>query len=97
MKRIALLVLVLSIAFEALPTEAVQIIRWERLPLAVPLIVGQERVIFIDRNVRVGIEPAVGEHLRVQSAGGALYLRASAPIESTRVQLQDVDSSALIL
>ncbi|HRY88402.1 MAG TPA: TIGR03749 family integrating conjugative element protein [Rubrivivax sp.] len=77
--------------------QAVEILRWERLPLAVPLVVGQERVVFIDRNIRVGVPPSVGEHLRVQSAGGAIYLRASQPIAPTRLQLQDVESGALIL
>jgi hypothetical protein len=33
----------------------------------------------------------------VQSAGGAIYLRATQPIPPTRLQLQDVDSGALIL
>lgn len=79
------------------PAQAVEILRWERLPLAVPLVVGQERVVFIDRNVRVGVPPAVSEQLRVQSAGGAIYLRASQPIPPTRLQLQDVESGALIL
>src|SRR3546814_3072535 len=50
-----------------------------RSPLAVPLVVGQERIVFIDRNVRVGIPVSVGERLRVQSAGGAVYLRANEP------------------
>lgn len=77
--------------------QALEILRWERLPLAVPLKVGQERVIFIDRNVRVGVPPSVGKRLRVQSAAGAIYLRASEPIEPTRIQLQDADSGALIL
>jgi hypothetical protein len=36
---------------------AVEILRWERLPLAVPLVVGQERVVFIERNVRIGVPP----------------------------------------
>ena len=57
----------------------------------------QERVVFIDRNVRVGVPASVGDHLRVQSAGGAIYLRASEPIPPTRLQLQDVESGALIL
>ncbi|MDP9124386.1 MAG: TIGR03749 family integrating conjugative element protein [Pseudomonadota bacterium] len=78
-------------------SHAVEILRWERLPLAVPLVVGQERVIFIDHNVRIGVPSGVGEQLRVQSAGGAIYLRASVPIPSTRLQLQDVESGALIL
>ncbi|MGU2476434.1 DUF3438 family protein, partial [Pseudomonas aeruginosa] len=34
---------------------AVEILRWERMPLALPLKVGQERIVFIDRNVRVGV------------------------------------------
>jgi hypothetical protein len=54
-------------------------------------------VVFIDRNVRVGVPASVGDHLRVQSAGGAIYLRASESIPPTRLQLQDVESGALIL
>jgi len=81
----------------ALPVQAVEILRWERLPLAVPLVVGQERIVFIDRNVRVGVPASVGERLRVQSAGGAVYLRADEPIEPTRLQLQDADTGELIL
>ncbi|MHA5544215.1 TIGR03749 family integrating conjugative element protein, partial [Pseudomonas aeruginosa] len=50
-----------------------------------------------DRNVRVGVPAGVGERLRVQSAGGAVYLRANEPIEPTRLQLQDADTGALIL
>ncbi|KAG0753078.1 hypothetical protein G6F24_013197 [Rhizopus arrhizus] len=78
-------------------SQAVEILRWERLPLPVPLVVGQERVVFIDRNVRVGVPASLGDHLRVQRAGGAIYLRASEPIPPTRLQLQDVESGALIL
>ncbi|WP_026291891.1 TIGR03749 family integrating conjugative element protein [Marinobacterium rhizophilum] len=85
------------LALVAVPAQAVEILRWERLPLAVPLVVGQERIVFIDRNVRVGFPARVGERLRVQSAGGAVYLRASEPIEPTRLQLQDADTGALIL
>lgn len=79
------------------PVQAVEILRWERLPLAVPLVVGQERIVFIDRNVRVGVPASVGERLRVQSAGGAVYLRADESIEPTRLQLQDADTGELIL
>ena len=34
-----------------------------------------EEGIFIDRNVRIGVPASVGDRLRVQSAGGAIYLR----------------------
>lgn len=76
---------------------AVEILHWTRMPLAIPLVVGQERVVFIDRNVRVGVPPDIADRLRVQSAGGAIYLRASDTIAPTRLQLQDVESGALIL
>lgn len=87
------------LATTGLPTavQALEILRWERLPLAVSLHVDQERVVFIDRNVRVGVPASLAGRLRVQSAGGAIYLRASEPIEPTRLQLQDADSGALIL
>lgn len=78
-------------------TQAVEILRWERLPLVIPLLVNQERVIFIDRNIRVGVPASLGDRLRVQSTGGALYLRANAPIEPTRLQLQDANDGTVIL
>lgn len=78
-------------------SQAVEIRRWERLPLSVPLQVGEERVVFVDRRVRVGVPAGVGERLRVQSAGGALYLRASEALGPTRLQVQDVETGELLL
>lgn len=86
----------LALSF-ASSSRALEVMRWDRLPLPIPLIVGQERVIFIDRNVRVGVPAPIGEQLRVQSAAGAIYLLAKAPIEPSRLQLQDAESGALIL
>ncbi|EOX6785687.1 TIGR03749 family integrating conjugative element protein [Pseudomonas aeruginosa] len=97
MKHPVLALLGLLVVVAAPVAHAVEILRWERMPLAVPLKVGQERIVFIDRNVRVGVPAGVGDRLRVQSAGGAVYLRASEPIEPTRLQLQDADTGALIL
>ena len=77
--------------------QAVEIRHWQRLPLGVPLAVGHERVIFLDQPVRVGLPPALSGNLRVQSANDALYLLASAPFPSTRLQLQLPDSGELIL
>lgn len=95
MKRLGLfLVLYVGLVSSSL---AVEILRWQRLPLTVPLVVSQERVILIDRNVRVGVPASLGERLRVQTAGGAIYLRANSPIEPTRLQLQDAENGALIL
>jgi integrating conjugative element protein (TIGR03749 family) len=87
-----------ALAMLATPiAQAVEILRWERLPLAVPLVIGQERIVFVERNVRIGVPASVGNRLRVQSAAGALYLLASEPIEPVRLQLQDADTGTVIL
>ncbi|AXL70964.1 TIGR03749 family integrating conjugative element protein [Pseudomonas aeruginosa] len=78
-------------------THATELLRWERLPLAVPLVVGQERIVFVDRNVRIGVPASVGGRLRVQSAAGAIYLLANEPIEPVRLQVQDADTGTVIL
>ena len=77
--------------------QAVELMHWERLPLAVPLVINQERVIFVDGDVRVGVPSILTGKLRVQSTGGTLYLRASEAIAPTRVQLQTVATGEIIL
>ena len=74
-----------------------EVIRWQRLPITVPLHVGQERILFLDRSMRVAVPNAIVERLRVQSADGAVYLRATGAFEPTRVELQDADTGALVL
>jgi integrating conjugative element protein (TIGR03749 family) len=87
----------LALILSSIKCQAVELIRWERLPLKVPLVVGEERVLFVERNVRVGMPDSLGDRLRVQSAAGAVYLRANEPIEPTRLQLQDAVTGELIL
>ncbi|MDR3221167.1 MAG: TIGR03749 family integrating conjugative element protein [Candidatus Accumulibacter sp.] len=87
----------LALSVFVTPGQAVEVLRWQRLPLSVPLVVGEERVVFIERNVRVGVPGSIGERLRIQSASGAIYLRANEVLPLTRLQLQDVESGALIL
>jgi integrating conjugative element protein (TIGR03749 family) len=95
MKRMGLFIaLLVSLASSSSATE---ILRWQRLPLPIHLVVGQERVILMERDVRVGVPAWLGERLRIQTAGGAIYLRANSPIEPTRLQLQDAENGALIL
>ncbi|MDC6381761.1 TIGR03749 family integrating conjugative element protein [Pseudomonas graminis] len=76
---------------------AVEIQQWERIPIALPLAVGQERIVFVDQNVRVGLPRALKGKLRIQSTGGAIYLLANEPIPPTRVQLQNVASGEIML
>lgn len=76
---------------------AVEIQRWERVPLAIPLRINQERIIFVDQNVRVGLPRSLTDKLRVQSTGGAIYLFAKEAIEPTRLQLQNAKTGEIIL
>lgn len=59
--------------------------------------VGQERIVFVDQNVRVGMPRTLEGKLRIQSTGGALYLLANEPIEPTRLQLQNMTSGEIML
>ncbi|QGA59862.1 TIGR03749 family integrating conjugative element protein [Klebsiella pneumoniae] len=77
--------------------KADEFMKWERIPLQIPLQVGLERVVFVDKNVRVGFPPALNGKLRVQSTGGAVYLKADSAFPQMRVQLQDVESGEVIL
>jgi len=97
MKRVILACLASAVlAGDAL---AVEVMHWERRPLAIPLPVEEERIVTLDRNVRVGLPPALAnpEVLRVQSAGGVLYLKAFEAFETQRVRVQDVESGDVLL
>ena len=97
MKRISTLGLTVALILWGTIAQAVELMHWERLPLAVPLVINQERVIFVDEDVRVGVPSTLTGKLRVQSTGGTLYLRASEIIAPTRLQLQSVSTGEIIL
>ncbi|MDE9544486.1 TIGR03749 family integrating conjugative element protein [Xenorhabdus bovienii] len=86
-----------SLLLFSLGAKADELVKWERIPLSIALKVGQERIIFVDRNVRVGLSPSLSDKLRVQSAGGAVYLKASHAFSPTRLQLQDSENGEIIL
>lgn len=81
----------------ALPAQAVELVKWERIPLPVALHIGQERIVFVNRNVRVGFPPELKGKLRVQSTGGAVYLQSGEQFARTRLVLQDVENGEMIL
>ncbi|WP_413715607.1 TIGR03749 family integrating conjugative element protein [Serratia ureilytica] len=91
-------VLALSLAVLTMQfAQAEELMKWERIPLPIPLAVGKERVLFADKNVRVGFPLALNGKLRVQSSGGAVYLKADSAFPQTRLQLQDVETGEIIL
>ncbi|WP_426576186.1 TIGR03749 family integrating conjugative element protein [Xenorhabdus stockiae] len=87
----------LSLLLFCAGAKADELLTWERIPLSITLKVGQERIIFADRNVRVGFPPSLNDKLRVQSTGGAVYLKANSAFPSTRLQLQDSENGEIIL
>ncbi len=76
---------------------AVELMKWERIPLQIPLNVGQERIVFVDKNVRVGFPPTLNGKLRVQSSGGAVYMDANEAFPVTRLQLQNKENGEILL
>ncbi|WP_409265135.1 TIGR03749 family integrating conjugative element protein [Pseudomonas sp. KCJK8521] len=96
MMRVLILILVMASGWCS-AVGAVEVKYWDRLPLAVPLTVGQERVLMLDEDVRVGLPSAIASKLRVQSVGGTVYLRAAEALPPTRLQLQSVKTGDIIL
>lgn len=76
---------------------ATEVMSWKKIPLRVPLVVGEERVIFVDEEVRVGMPSSLAGKLRVQSTDGVVYLQASEAIDKARLQLQLAESGEHIL
>ena len=76
---------------------AVELVHWNRVPIKTTLAVGQERIVYVDRNVKLALPVALADTLRVQNAGGALYLKAAAPFPETRIPLQVVETGEIIL
>lgn len=93
-KRILLLA---SAALFVQSASADILMTWKRLPLQVDLKVKEERVIFVDKNVKVGYPAELEGKLRIQSTGGAVYLKAEERFAPTRLQLMDTASGEIIL
>lgn len=93
----ALILMLVTTAGWCAAADAVEVKYWDRLPLAIPLTVGQERILMLDEDVRVGLPSAIANKLRVQSVGGTVYLRAAQALPPTRLQLQSVKSGDIIL
>lgn len=73
------------------------LMNWKRLPLPIELKVKQERVIFVDKSVKVGYPQELEGKIRIQSTGGAVYLKALEKFGSARLQLMDINSGEIIL
>ncbi|WP_249963187.1 TIGR03749 family integrating conjugative element protein [Histophilus somni] len=77
--------------------QAELLMKWQRLPLPIDLQVEKERVILVDKNVKVGYPKALEGKIRLQSTGGAVYLKALEPFPTARLQLKDMLTNEIIL
>jgi integrating conjugative element protein (TIGR03749 family) len=77
--------------------DAVEIVRYDRAPVAVTLPVGRERLITFPTPVQFGMPPGLAEKLRVQTVGDTLYLRPGAPFAAARVAVRSLDDGRIFL
>jgi integrating conjugative element protein (TIGR03749 family) len=68
---------------------------WQKAPIKIPLVVGEERLVHFPESVSVGLPPALSNILRSQSINGTLYLLAREPFEQTRVMVRSEEGGPL--
>ena len=61
---------------------------WNKAPIAIPLVVGEERLVHFPDSVSIGLPQSLTPLLRSQSINGTLYLLASQTFEPTRVMVR---------
>ncbi|AUI65871.1 TIGR03749 family integrating conjugative element protein [Glaesserella australis] len=81
----------------SLPAQSEILMQWNRVPLPIDLNVNQERIVFVDKNVQVGLPSELDGKLRVQSTGGAVYLKANETFDLNRIQLRDMETGQIVL
>ena len=79
------------------PAFATEVVQWENIPLPVTLHVGQERIVDMGKSVRIGYPATLEGKVRLQSAGGKVFLLANTMFPATRIQLRDTGRGELIL
>jgi len=79
---------------ESVPVER---ITWQRTPIELALMVGEEQRVDFPGPVKVGVPAALQAVLRVQSVAGTVYLLAHQPFEPTRVMVRTIDGGAIYL
>lgn len=87
----------LLLLFFSLPVLATEVVQWENIPLPVELHTGQERIVDVGKPVRIGYPATLEDKVRLQSAGGKVFLQAFSAFPATRIQLRDTTSGELIL
>jgi len=61
---------------------------WNKAPIAIPLVVGEERLVHFPDSVSIGLPQSLTPLLHSQSINGTLYLLARQAFEPTRVMVR---------
>ena len=61
---------------------------WNKTPIAIPLVVGEERLVHFPGSVSIGLPQSLTALLRSQSINGTLYLLAREPFYTTRIMVR---------
>lgn len=81
----------------SLTANAVELINWDKTPIKMKVHQGDERMVILEKNISVGLPATLQDKLRIQSLGGVLYLKSSAPFAETRLMLKDLETGEIIL
>ena len=61
---------------------------WNKSPIAITLVVGEERLVHFPDSVSIGLPQSLTALLRSQSINGTLYLLAREPFDTTRIMVR---------
>lgn len=96
MKVLTLLLLVVATTVSQTALADI-LLKRDRKPLPIALQVEKERIIFMDKNVKVGYPSELDGKIRIQSTGGAVYLKALNDFPATRFEFRDVATGEIFL
>jgi len=77
----------LSVAQDA-ALNAPERVVWNKSPIAISLVVGEERLVHFPDSVSIGLPQSLTAQLRSQSINGTLYLLAREPFDTTRIMVR---------
>ena len=79
---------------ESMPPQRIQ---WQKVPIAITLSVGEERMVHFRSPVTVGIPATLESKLRTQTVNGTVYWLAKATFGSTRVMVREIEGGQTYL
>ena len=86
----------LSVAQDA-ALNAPERVVWNKTPIAIPLVVGEERLVHFPDSVSIGLPQSLTAQLRSQSINGTLYLLAREPFDTTRIMVRSETEGPMVV